>query len=131
MDKIKIIWALSLTSLVAFLVILLVLNNIGVFFVIFVVPIAIPITYGYITGDRTTSVLLGGIPISIAIILPNLSQDYGYGIQRWVEVFTYSIITGLVCSLEGYFSSKQNRKSLLISLCFSITGIMIFLSGID
>ena len=127
----EVISTFTITSLVVVLIILLILYNIGIFFVIFVVPIAIPIAYGYKTGDRATSVLLGGVPIAIAIILPNFLHDNGYGIQRWVEVLTYSVAAGFVCGLEGYFSSKQNLRSLAISICFSFIWIMIFFSGID
>ena len=86
---------------------------IGIFYyLVLAVPIAIIAIYGYKTGDTTTAMLTGAIIVPIGFFF---SLPFSFTAKSTYEIMvTFSILSMVIGSLEGYFSSKRRLKTTII-----------------
>ncbi|TQD27929.1 hypothetical protein [Methanolobus vulcani] len=102
--------------------------------IVFGVPEAVIIYYGYTTGDNITSTLSGVFLIPLYIfyseILLELSDpDFIMaGLGHWLRIITIIdlVIPALICGVMGYCASKRTRASLLVSIFSGTFLILIF-----
>lgn len=84
------------------------------------IPIAIPIVYGYRTGDKITSFLIGAVSLPLGFYFIYILLDPHF----IMDLFMSSIPGGIACGLAGYFASKQR---LAVAIGLGIVWILLFL----
>ena len=129
MEKSKLI-RLGLFALISLLALLAGLfDDYFNFFMIFVCPV-LPIIYGYITRNKTESILIGVLPFLVwslssldySIINPNLRYPIW-----WILRILASV--GIITGIEGYFAARRGVLSLLIAVSLCILWYQILLCG--
>ncbi|NMX21594.1 hypothetical protein C5S30_03995 [ANME-1 cluster archaeon GoMg4] len=106
--------------------------------IVFGIPAALIIFYGYTTGDKITSTLSGVFLIPIfdiysSILFELLDQDFimanlSYWLRwnRLIDLTPFMFIYGLM----GYFASRRTKASLVVAISLGILMILLIL-GID
>ncbi|WP_342306297.1 hypothetical protein [Methanolobus sp. ZRKC5] len=102
--------------------------------IIFGVPAALIIYYGYTTGDEMTSTLSGVFLIPLYnlysdILLELLDPHFIMtGTGYWLQITTFIdlAIPALICGAMGYFASKRTRAFLWVSVFFGMLLILMF-----
>ncbi|WP_340819647.1 hypothetical protein [Methanolobus sp. WCC4] len=102
--------------------------------VIFGVPAAFIIYYGYTTGDEITSTLSGVFLVPLYslysdILLELLDPHFIIsGAGYWLRITTFIdlAIPAVICGAMGYFASRRTRKSLLVSVFLGMVFILMF-----
>jgi hypothetical protein len=93
--------------------------------------ILVPVVYGWYTKDTKASILLGVLPFLLVMTIPRLFASPGdAGSGYLVMTILYIVSLCSIGGLEGYFASRQEKKSLVIAIALTVLWIMVFLSGI-
>ena len=88
------------------------ITNFICFIAILIPPPVLVATYGYKTGDMNTTILTGMIVVPLGFLLCLL---FSFTAKDAYEIMvTFSILSMVIGSLEGYFSSKRRLKTTII-----------------
>ncbi|HIH97093.1 MAG TPA: hypothetical protein HA348_06420 [Thermoplasmata archaeon] len=106
--------------------------------IVFGIPAALIIFYGYTTGDKITSTLSGVFLIPIfdiysSILFELLDPDFIMpSLHYWLSWNRLINLTPpmLIYGLMGYFASRRTKASLVVAISIGILMVLLFL-GID
>lgn len=102
--------------------------------IIYGLPAAVIIYYGYTTGDNITSTLSGVFLIPLYILYSEIFMELFdphfvmAGLGHWLRITTIIdlVIFALICGIMGYCASKRTRALLSLSVFFGTLLILIF-----
>ena len=99
--------------------------------IIIVLLPAVPVIYGWITGNRTGALIIGVVPLLIlGLIIPIQSGDFLN--RQWVATaIAYWGTLMLIAGLAGYFAAKKELKSLVVSGILVGVWFAVFVSGLN
>jgi hypothetical protein len=99
--------------------------------IIIVLLPAVPVIYGWITGNQTGAIVIGIVPLLIlGLIIPIQSGDFPD--RYWVgTAIAYWGTLMLIAGLAGYFAAKKELKSLVVSGILVVVWFAAFVSGLN
>ncbi|MFA5267487.1 MAG: hypothetical protein WC379_05905 [Methanoregula sp.] len=92
---------------------------------------AVPVIYGWITGNQTGALIIGVMPLLIlGLIIPIQSGDFLN--RQWVaSAIAYWGTLMFIAGLAGYFAAKKELKSLVVSGILVGVWFAVFVSGLN
>ncbi|MDY0387658.1 MAG: hypothetical protein RBT65_11140 [Methanolobus sp.] len=95
---------------------------------------AAPIIYGWITRDKTGSIVVGIVPyIGVLLYFTHITGKLHnfLGIMQLIEGIFILGIVSLVGGLEGYYASQDKKDELKFAILLGVAWILLFIRGIN